>query len=56
MGEAIIPAFVYFFAQLYPFRWVNRPRGRTAAAAGGCMLVRRDALGAAGGMSASGTP
>ena len=48
--KAIIPAFVYFFAQLYPFRWVSRPRGRTAAAAGGCMLVRRDALAAAGGI------
>ncbi len=48
--KAIIPAFVYFFAQLYPFRWVNRPGGRTAAAAGGCMLVRRDALAAAGGI------
>jgi len=48
--RAIIPAFVYFFAQLYPFRWVNRPGGRTAAAAGGCMLVRRDALAAAGGI------
>jgi hopene-associated glycosyltransferase HpnB len=49
--KAIIPAFVYFFAQLYPFRWVNRPRGRTAAAAGGCMLVRRAALDAAGGLA-----
>jgi hopene-associated glycosyltransferase HpnB len=46
----IVPAFVYFFAQLYPFRWVNRPGARTAAAAGGCMLVRRDALRAAGGL------
>ena len=45
----LIPAFVYFFAQLYPFRWVNRRGGRTAAAAGGCMLVRRPALEAAGG-------
>jgi hopene-associated glycosyltransferase HpnB len=43
----LIPAFVYFFAQLYPFRWVGRP-GRTAAAAGGCVLVRRGALDAAG--------
>ena len=49
--RAIIPAFVYFFAQLYPFRRVNRPRGRTAAAAGGCMLVRRRALEAAGGLA-----
>jgi hopene-associated glycosyltransferase HpnB len=28
----IVPAFVYFFAQLYPFRWVNRRRGRREAA------------------------
>ena len=46
----IVPAFVYFFAQLYPFRRVGRPRARTAAAAGGCMLVRREALTAAGGL------
>jgi hopene-associated glycosyltransferase HpnB len=46
----LIPAFVYFFAQLYPFRRVNRRGGRTAAAAGGCMLVRRNALNAAGGL------
>jgi hopene-associated glycosyltransferase HpnB len=46
----IVPAFVYFFAQLYPFRRVNDPRRRTAAAAGGCMLVRTSALEAAGGL------
>ena len=46
----IVPAFVYFFAQLYPFRRVGRSRSRTAAAAGGCMLVRREALAAAGGL------
>jgi hopene-associated glycosyltransferase HpnB len=46
----IVPAFVYFFAMLYPFRRVNRPGARTAAAAGGCMLVRRDVLDAAGGL------
>jgi hopene-associated glycosyltransferase HpnB len=46
----LIPAFVYFFAQLYPFRWVNRVGRSTAAAAGGCMLVRRDALDAVGGL------
>ena len=33
--RVVVPAFVYFFAQLYPFRWVNRPGARTAAAAGG---------------------
>jgi hopene-associated glycosyltransferase HpnB len=48
----IVPAFVYFFAQLYPFRWSNRPGSRTAAAAGGCSLVRRDALERAGGVAA----
>ncbi|HEY1571030.1 MAG TPA: glycosyltransferase [Pseudonocardiaceae bacterium] len=47
--RAIVPAFVYFFAQLYPFARINRP-GRTAAAAGGCMLVRREALARAGGL------
>jgi hopene-associated glycosyltransferase HpnB len=46
----LVPAFVYFFAQLYPFRLVNTPGSRTAAAAGGCMLVRRQALEAAGGL------
>jgi hopene-associated glycosyltransferase HpnB len=49
--RVVVPAFVYFFAQLYPFRRVNRPGGRTAAAAGGCMLVRRAALEAAGGLA-----
>jgi hopene-associated glycosyltransferase HpnB len=47
----LIPAFVFFFAMLYPFRWVAQAHRRTAAAAGGCMLVRRDALERAGGMS-----
>jgi hopene-associated glycosyltransferase HpnB len=49
--RVIVPAFVYFFAQLYPFRRVNRPGSRTAAAAGGCMLVRREALQRAGGLA-----
>ena len=44
----VVPAFVYFFAELYPFRWVNRPGRSTAAAAGGCVLVRRAALERAG--------
>ncbi|MHB1592722.1 MAG: glycosyltransferase [Streptosporangiaceae bacterium] len=46
----LIPAFVYFFAKLYPFRRVNSLRSRTAAAAGGCMLVRRTALEQAGSL------
>jgi hopene-associated glycosyltransferase HpnB len=47
-----IPAFVYYFQMLYPFAWVNDPKSPTAAAAGGCMLARRDALEAAGGIVA----
>ncbi len=39
----VVPAFVYFFAQLYPFRRINRPDARTAAAAGGCVLLRTEA-------------
>jgi hopene-associated glycosyltransferase HpnB len=49
--KLLVPAFVYFFAQLYPFGRVSRPRSRTAAAAGGCMLVRVDALAGAGGLA-----
>ncbi|MFD5782050.1 glycosyltransferase [Streptomyces sp. NPDC126933] len=41
--KLVVPAFVYFFSQLYPFRWINRPGGRTAAAAGGCVLLRAEA-------------
>ncbi|HEY2792139.1 MAG TPA: glycosyltransferase [Micromonosporaceae bacterium] len=48
----IVPAFVYFFALLFPFRWSNRPGARTAAAAGGCSLVSRTALEKAGGFDA----
>jgi hopene-associated glycosyltransferase HpnB len=48
--RVIVPAFVYFFAQLYPFRKVSDPKSRTAGAAGGCMLVRRSALEDAGGL------
>lgn len=50
--RVIVPAFVYFFAQLYPFRRVTRDGTRTAAAAGGCMLVRRATLEKAGGVAA----
>lgn len=46
--KALIPAFVFFFAKLYPFAWINDVRRRTAGAAGGCMLVRRAALEEAG--------
>ena len=47
-----VPAFVYFFQMLYPFGWVNRRDHPLGAAAGGCMLVRPQALEAAGGIAA----
>ena len=48
----LIPAFVLFFQMLYPFTWVARREVKVAAAAGGCMLVRRTALETAGGIAA----
>ncbi|UAK23500.1 glycosyltransferase [Sphingomonas nostoxanthinifaciens] len=49
--RALIPAFVFFFQMLYPFARVNDPADRMAAAAGGCMLIRRSALKGAGGLA-----
>lgn len=46
----LVPAFVWFFQMLYPFGRVNRPGG-IGGAAGGCMLVKREALEAAGGIA-----
>jgi len=42
--RATLPAFVFFFQLLYPFRWVCDPGRTTAAAAGGTMLVAQEAL------------
>ena len=50
--KLMIPAFVYFFAMVYPFGQVNDPKSKVAGAAGGCMLARADALQAAGGIAA----
>lgn len=49
--RALIPAFVYFFQLLYPFARVNDPLSATAAAAGGTVLIRRDALARIGGIA-----
>jgi hopene-associated glycosyltransferase HpnB len=49
--RALIPAFIFFFQMLFPFAWVNRADRRTAAAAGGCMLIRRRDLQAVGGIA-----
>jgi len=50
--KLLIPAFIFFFAMLFPFSWASDPSRKTAAAAGGCMLVRREALKTAGGLEA----
>jgi len=42
--KLLIPAFVFFFFKLYPPLWVADPSRRTAAAAGGCMLIRASTL------------
>jgi len=48
----LVPAFVYFFAKLYPFAWSNDRTRATAAAAGGCLLLRATALDSIGGLDA----
>jgi len=48
----LLPAFVYFFKLLYPFALANDRNSRTAAAAGGVILVDREALLDVGGFSA----
>jgi hopene-associated glycosyltransferase HpnB len=50
--QALIPAFVFFFFMLYPPRWAADPKARLAGAAGGCMLIRREALERIGGIAA----
>lgn len=51
-ARLLMPAFVYFFMALYPFRLANDPRSRVAAAAGGCVLARSAALRDVGGFAA----
>jgi hopene-associated glycosyltransferase HpnB len=48
----LIPPFLYFFLMLYPPRWIADPKARTAGAAGGCILLRREALERIGGFAA----
>ena len=48
--KLLIPAFVFFFQKLYPFSWVNHLDLSIAAAAGGCILIRRQALENIGGL------
>lgn len=50
--KLLIPPFVFFFGMLYPFRWIADPRSGTAGAAGGCLMVRAEALERSGGIPA----
>jgi hopene-associated glycosyltransferase HpnB len=50
--KLLIPPYIFFFFMLYPPRWVADPWRNVAGAAGGCLLVRREALAYAGGVEA----
>lgn len=50
--KALIPAFVFFFLKLYPPKWIASPRAKAAGAAGGCILIRPEALDRIGGLAA----
>ena len=50
--RALIPAFLFFFLKLYPPSWIANPQSRTAGAAGGCILLRSEALQRIGGFAA----
>jgi hopene-associated glycosyltransferase HpnB len=50
--RALIPAFLYFFLMLYPPAWIADEDLGTAGAAGGCVLLRREALAKMGGLEA----
>ncbi len=50
--KLLVPAYLYYFALLYPFRAVAEPKSRIAGAAGGSVLLRRSRLAAIGGFAA----
>jgi hopene-associated glycosyltransferase HpnB len=50
--RALIPAFLYFFLMLYPPGWIADEELGTAGAAGGCILLKREALERIGGLAA----
>jgi hopene-associated glycosyltransferase HpnB len=50
--KLLIPAFVFFFFMLYPPEWIRNPRRKMSGAAGGCILIRPEALARAGGIAA----
>lgn len=50
--KLLIPPFVFFFFKLYPPAWTRSERRATAGAAGGCLLIRPQALAQACGIEA----
>ena len=48
----LIPPFLFFFLMLYPPQKIASPKSHIAGAAGGCILLRRDALDRIGGLAA----
>lgn len=48
----LVPAFIFFFQMLYPFRAIANPKSRVAGAAGGCILVSQRVLDGIGGFGA----
>jgi hopene-associated glycosyltransferase HpnB len=48
----LVPAFVFFFFKLYPPAWIASSNKRTAAAAGGCILIRPAVVTRIGGIAA----
>jgi len=50
--KLLVPAFIFYFSLIYPFRAINSPASSIAGAAGGSILIRRDALKDIGGITA----
>lgn len=40
----LMPPFIFFFKLLYPFSLANKPSSHVAAAAGGCIFIKTEAL------------
>lgn len=47
----LIPAFIFFFQKLYPFPAINNPQSKVSGAAGGCILIKKEALERIGGIA-----
>jgi hopene-associated glycosyltransferase HpnB len=50
--KLLVPAFIFYFSLIYPFRAINNPASAIAGAAGGSILIRRDGLDDIGGIAA----